>query len=406
MNWAPFDMTPDTKTPETKLRKLHASVLKWRRAPASDFLLSDEDFRFAADCERMRVDRNGSVLSLLLVQLHKQNAKDREFFTRLLEGRLRVTDTPGRLDDGRIAILLPDTSAEGAWKVAADISEIYPTGPSRPECEVLVYPTKKGPTKKGPNKKGPIKKEPNKRSDRDDDSAEGYDSSDELPEELEQEVAGSCAQNGSKKTDEFFFAKSLPLWKRSLDILGGSLGLLASLPILAVAAVTVKATSPGSALFRQQREGQGGKPFTMWKLRTMQVDAEEKKQALRKLSQQDGPAFKMENDPRTTSVGRFLRWTSMDELPQFWNVIRGEMSLVGPRPLPVEESAACESWHRRRLQVRPGMTCTWQVCERGNVSFDDWVRMDLRYAKKLSLLEDMRLLIMTLPSLLMQRGMR
>lgn len=371
-------MTQDIKKPTTKLRKLHASVLKWRRAPASDFLLNDEDFRFAADCERMRVDRNGSVLSLLLVRLHGQSAEDVAFFARLLEGRLRVTDTPGRLDDGRVAILLPDTSAEGAWKVAADISEIFPPGPGRPECEVLVYP------KHGRDR----------------------DPSDQLTEDSEKEVSRGRVRDGAKATDEFFFAKSLPIWKRSLDVVGGTIGLLASMPILAVAAVMVKTTSPGPAFFTQLREGQGGKPFTMWKLRTMHVDAEEKQHELREFSQQDGPAFKMEKDPRTTTVGRFLRMTSMDELPQFWNVLKGDMSLVGPRPLPVEESAACEGWHRRRLHVLPGMTCTWQVCERGNVSFDEWVRMDLRYAKKHSLWEDMRLIIMTLPSLLLNKGMR
>ena len=388
-------MTQTTKSPEAIIRKLHTSVLRWRRSPVNDFLLDDQDFRFAADCERMRVDRNGSVLSLLLVRLHEQKPEDIAFFSRLLEGRLRVTDTPGRLDDGRIAILLPDTLAEGAWKVAADISEVYPLGPGRPECEVLVYPNKKDPGKIEPRPRG---------ASYDDDS----DPSDLPPEESEQPTAGPQVKTpkNKKASDEYFFAKSLPLWKRSLDILGGSVGLLLSLPILAVAAAAVKATSQGPAFFQQQREGQGGRCFTMWKLRTMNIDAEEKKRALLELSQQDGPAFKMKRDPRTTFVGRLLRMTSMDELPQFWNVLKGDMSLVGPRPLPVDESAACEGWHRRRLQVRPGMTCTWQVCARGNVSFDEWARMDLRYIKKHSLWQDVRLIVMTIPSLLLNKGMR
>src|SRR5215213_4865355 len=127
---------------DTKPRKLHARVLARRHAPKHDFLLSDHDFRFAADCERMRVDRNGSVLSLLLIRLarSKGGIADVALLARVLEGRLRVTDTPGLLDDGRIAVLLPDTPAEGAWKVATDVSEVYPPGPDRPECEVLVYP--------------------------------------------------------------------------------------------------------------------------------------------------------------------------------------------------------------------------------------------------------------------------
>lgn len=388
-------MTQDIKTQDAKLKTLHASVLKWRKQPASDFLLSDEDLRFAADCERMRVDRNGSVLSLLLVRLNPQKVEI-AFFARVLEGRLRVTDTPGLLKDGRVAILLPDTSAEGAWKVAEDISEVFPPGPGRPECDVLVYPN-------GNSGRG-----------RDNDSKENFDASDDFDAsdrgprdgKREQEVAAGRVEDASKTSDEFFFARPHPLWKRSLDILGGSVGLFASLPILVVAVVAIKATSRGPVFFQQQREGHGGKLFSIWKLRTMQADAEAQKPGLRQYSQQDGPAFKMKKDPRTTAVGRFLRWTSMDELPQFWNVLKGEMSLVGPRPLPTEESVACEGWQRRRLQVVPGMTCTWQVSERGNVSFDEWARMDLRYAKDHSMLEDMRLLFLTLPSLLLQKGMR
>ena len=370
-------------TQDTKLRTLHAQVLRWRKAPAGDFLLDDADFRFAADCERMRVDRNGSVLSLLLVKLNEERLEDIAFFARVLEGRLRVTDTPGLLKDGRVAILLPDTGAEGAWKVAADISEVFPPGPGRPECDVLVYPNKDKESRASENQEqGP-------------------------PDKItEEEIASSQLEESPAATDEFFFAKSIPFWKRTLDIFGGTVGMLCSVPILFAGAIAVKATSSGPAFFRQEREGHGGKRFTMWKLRTMHVDAEERKQDLRKHSQQDGPAFKMKRDPRTTLVGRFLRLTSMDELPQFWNVVKGDMSLVGPRPLPTEESVACEGWHRRRLHVVPGMTCTWQVSERGNVSFDEWVRMDLRYAEKHSFVEDVRLMFVTLPSLLMQKGMR
>src|SRR4051812_36779479 len=129
-------------TQDLKPRNLHARVLVRRNAPQPDFFLSDREFRFAADCERMRVDRNGSVLSLLLIRLAQTKSGDKDvgFLARVLEGRLRLTDTPGVLDDGRVAVLLPDTNAEGAWKVATDISEVYPPGPERPECDVLVYP--------------------------------------------------------------------------------------------------------------------------------------------------------------------------------------------------------------------------------------------------------------------------
>jgi lipopolysaccharide/colanic/teichoic acid biosynthesis glycosyltransferase len=323
----------------------------------------------------MRVDRNGSVLSLLLIRLSRkhQAESDVALLARALEGRLRVTDTPGLLDDGRIGVLLPDTSAEGAWKVAADISEVYPPGPNRPECEILVYP-------------------PHRRT--------------REPLEDEAEEAPAPQETAEFESSEFFFAKTLPSWKRVFDVTGATIGLMATAPLVLTAAAAIKASSPGPAFFLQEREGRGGRKFHIWKLRTMCVDAEEQKDELRPLSQQDGPAFKMKRDPRTTRLGRFLRWSSIDEMPQFWNVIKGDMSLVGPRPLPTAESQACEPWQRRRLSVTPGITCTWQVSGRGKVRFDDWVRMDLRYVARPTLWSDVKLMFITIPALLFQRGMR
>jgi lipopolysaccharide/colanic/teichoic acid biosynthesis glycosyltransferase len=372
--------------PDHSQRRLHARLLARRNAPNDDFLLANRDFRFAADCERMRVDRNGSVLSLLLIRLpsHKQAAGDIAFLSRVLEGRLRVTDTAGLLDDGRVGVLLPDTGAEGAWKVATDISEVYPPGPDRPECDVLVYPPHR----------------------RDRETPHGGEREGEEAAAAGGDVVAAPAEAGEGDSSEFFFAKRVPAWKRTIDLAGALVGLTASAPIVLVAVAAIKASSRGPAFFRQEREGLGGRRFEIWKLRTMCLDAEDQKKELLELSHQDGPAFKMHRDPRTTRLGRFLRWSSIDELPQFWNVLRGEMSLVGPRPLPTEESQACHGWQRRRLNVRPGMTCTWQVLGRGRVRFDDWVRMDLRYAERHSLWQDVKLVFVTLPSLVFQRGIR
>jgi lipopolysaccharide/colanic/teichoic acid biosynthesis glycosyltransferase len=146
--------------------------------------------------------------------------------------------------------------------------------------------------------------------------------------------------------------------------------------------------------------------FRIYKLRTMHVDAHEYQAALRAYSEQDGPAFKMADDPRTTWIGRYLRSTSLDELPQLWNVLRGEMSLVGPRPLPTEESLLCVPWQRRRLAVVPGLTCLWQVRGRSTVAFADWMRMDLEYLRRRSLVYDAFLLIWTVPSIVLSRGPR
>jgi len=138
----------------------------------------------------------------------------------------------------------------------------------------------------------------------------------------------------------------------------------------------------------------------------MLANAEAYKAALLAFNEQDGPAFKILEDPRVTSVGRILRRTSLDELPQLWNVLKGDMSLVGPRPLPCEETNACESWHRRRLNVTPGLTCIWQVKGRSLVSFAEWVRMDLQYIRSLSMWQDVKLLLLTVPAVVSQKGAR
>lgn len=156
-------------------------------------------------------------------------------------------------------------------------------------------------------------------------------------------------------------------------------------------------------LFKQRRIGLGGIPFEILKFRTMVVDAESQKNALKHLNEQDGPAFKIKEDPRVTRIGRVLRFTCVDELPQLWNVLRGDMSLVGPRPLPCDESDACRWWHRRRLDVQPGITCTWQARGRSMVSFDEWMRLDLEYVRRRSFGFDMQVLFATFAFLLVRR---
>jgi lipopolysaccharide/colanic/teichoic acid biosynthesis glycosyltransferase len=138
----------------------------------------------------------------------------------------------------------------------------------------------------------------------------------------------------------------------------------------------------------------------------MCVDAHKHQSALRTLSVQDGPAFKLKNDPRTTRIGQFLRRTSLDELPQLWNVLKGDMSLVGPRPLPTRESLECLPWQRQRLLVAPGLTCIWQVKGRSTVAFVEWMRMDLAYVRRRSLLCDLQLLLATGPSIFLTKGPR
>jgi exopolysaccharide biosynthesis polyprenyl glycosylphosphotransferase len=198
------------------------------------------------------------------------------------------------------------------------------------------------------------------------------------------------------------------LGKQVLDGVGAAVLLaMAGLPMLVVAAA-IRLTSPGPVLFRQQRSGLNGRPFMMLKFRSMSTDAEQRKMELEVLNEMTGPVFKVTNDPRVTPIGRFLRKWSIDELPQLLNVLRGEMSLVGPRPLPVDEVARFDDLaHRRRLSVKPGLTCLWQVSGRNEVrDFKEWVRLDLEYIDNWSLWLDIKILARTVPAVLTGAGAR
>ena len=194
--------------------------------------------------------------------------------------------------------------------------------------------------------------------------------------------------------------------KQGIDICGALALIVLCSPLLAWAALGIKLTSPGPVLFRQRRCGLNGRPFTMIKFRSMASDAEQRKVELAALNEMSGPVFKLTNDPRVTRIGRILRKWSIDELPQLFNVLRGEMSLVGPRPLPVDEVERFDDpSHRRRLSVKPGITCLWQVSGRSQVTdFKDWVRLDLEYIDNWSLWLDVKILCRTLPVVLVGTG--
>ena len=206
--------------------------------------------------------------------------------------------------------------------------------------------------------------------------------------------------------EPLIITRPLPRWKRTMDVVLASIGLIVATPLFAAATVLIRLTSRGPAVFAQKRAGIGGREFVMYKFRTMVEDAEAQKSALMELNEQDGPAFKLEHDPRMTRLGWFLRKSSIDELPQLWNVIRGDMSLVGPRPLPCDEAEACTGNARQRLAVTPGITCTWQVRGRSTVGFKQWLEMDLDYIARRSIGLDMRILLATIPAVLSCRGAR
>ena len=189
--------------------------------------------------------------------------------------------------------------------------------------------------------------------------------------------------------------------KRLMDIIGASLGLILASPIMLIVAILIKLEDPkGPVFFSQIRNGAYPATFKMYKFRSMYIDAEERLQELMHLNEQSGPAFKIKDDPRITKIGKFIRKTSLDELPQLFNVLKGDMSLVGPRPAIPREVEQYTTYQKQRLFVKPGLTCIWQVSGRNNIEFDQWVELDIQYIKTRNLWLDIKLILLTIPALL------
>lgn len=192
--------------------------------------------------------------------------------------------------------------------------------------------------------------------------------------------------------------------KRALDVIGAFFALVAMSPVIAVLAVLIKLESRGPVFYRSTRIGKGGRAFTFLKLRSMVKDADRRRQQMQHMNEADGPVFKIARDPRVTRIGKFIRTTSLDEIPQFYNVLIGDMSLVGPRPPIPEEVAQYEPWQLRRLDVRPGITCLWQISGRSRIGFQEWMRLDLEYIRHQSIALDVKILLRTLPAVLSREG--
>jgi lipopolysaccharide/colanic/teichoic acid biosynthesis glycosyltransferase len=324
--------------------------------------------------ERLLVDRFGGGFSLLVLKLRDGQDYHRasEHLLKTLESRLRFTDETGWLDDehSRIGVVMHRTPPQGAWKVADDICQAFPAEILPPVCAVYYYPSYPGM------------------------EAECLTNADGQPRKE--------AEGRGVRPMEPLFVRKMPAWKRGLDVVASLIGFLLLSPLLVLTALAVKLTSRGPVFFSQLRTGLAGKPFKIYKFRSMTVDAESKKQLLMAFNEQDGPAFKIQHDPRVTLVGRFLRRTNIDELPQLWNVLKGDMSIVGPRALPCREADACSQWQHMRSDVTPGITCIWQAHGTRD-SFDDWVRMDVQYIRSRSLFVDVKLVVQTIPVVLFGR---
>ncbi len=212
-------------------------------------------------------------------------------------------------------------------------------------------------------------------------------------------ITGILVENEDeyKNEDEYEYEKTISYYffKRAGDILFSLIGIIVLSPVMFIVAAAIKLDSKGPAIFSQVRIGLNGKPFKMYKFRSMVSGAEELLDKLKDKNEMTGPMFKMKEDPRVTRVGRFIRKTSLDELPQLFNVIKGEMSLVGPRPNLPREVLRFTKRQRMKLFVKPGLTCYWQVMGRSNIDFDDWMKLDLKYIKDRNTILDLKLIFKT-----------
>lgn len=213
-------------------------------------------------------------------------------------------------------------------------------------------------------------------------------------------AAGDTASQNFAIREGFAYAAA----KRVFDLFVASLALLLLVPIIPLIAVMIKLDSPGPVFFRQQRVGRAGRVFHFYKFRSMFAGADERKKEVEALNEQDGPVFKVRSDPRVTNVGRFLRRSSLDEIPQIFNVVKGEMSIVGPRPPLPSEVERYQPWHRRRLDVTPGITCLWQISGRSHLSFNEWMRLDIEYLKNRSMKTDLLIFFKTIPAVITRKG--
>lgn len=349
--------------------------------------------------EVARSERTGEVLSLMVLGLERCFPDDRRVLLDYLQSRLRLTDDIGWLEDESLAVLLPMTGSTQAHTVAESILAALGDAKSRIHWQLLS-------------------------SDRDpalfesSEAPSDRDSSASPPSDSEDPPSGGAERNGHSRNGHSHESHSvqaqplaplllvpIPARKRVFDVICSALMLIGLSPLFLLVALAIKLDSRGPVLFRQPRVGQGGRVFNLLKFRTMVVNAEELLADLQADNHRDGPAFKIRKDPRITRVGRWIRGNAIDELPQLWNVLMGDMTMVGPRPMLPREVAHYEDWQRARLRVVGGLTCIWQVDGRlRNVPFADWMRQDIRYGTRYSARRDFALIARTAWVVLSRRG--
>jgi lipopolysaccharide/colanic/teichoic acid biosynthesis glycosyltransferase len=367
-----------------------------QRKPAgtTNIILSEKAFQRILLRERARTDRYGEMFSLLIFDTGKFNGKQAKEFaiSDIICQRVRPTDEVGWFKKARLGVILPSTPYKGALKLANDIcQQIRTRERATAVFQIFSYP---------------------------DDRLEKIDKNLEFRfietnecvikgfSEIQKDIGNDadtfdCSRlaEGSKP----LFWQQMPWWKRGIDIFGSLAGLVLMAPLFLAIAIFIKIVSPGPVFFTQKRVGYLGRPFTMFKFRTMRVNADTTlhENHVTELIQNGQPLKKMDGqDPRIFPLGKFLRISGIDELPQLINVLRGEMSLVGPRPELPCSLQYCEPWHSRRFDTKPGLSGLWQISGKTTTTFNEMMRLDISYVNKRSFWLDMVIILKTFPTIL------
>lgn len=401
-----------------------------RGASSKAGVLSALEFQRFVERERDLADRGTRRFSVLVLRLRTDGDRERRVLAELARetsDRLRSTDLVGRTDVDRVEVLLTDTEPAGARIVARWIEAIEAQLGIALDEAIHVYPEvterdlerpsaaalqgartlDRWPAGRvgGANSRADSIPAPQASARGESQAAEPEAGvRDEQPANTERPEPVARAQRWTLQDLWPLVGDPTPLWKRALDVVVSAVGLVLLLPLFALVAIAIRIDSPGPLIFRQLRAGRGARPFEFYKFRSMVADAEAQRAALADRNEQDGPVFKIRDDPRITRVGRWLRRSSIDELPQLWNVLKGDISLVGPRSATIDEVRGYERWQRRRLRVNGGITCTWQVSGRSQIPFREWMRLDARYVAQRNPWLDLRLLASTLPAVISGRG--
>jgi len=368
--------------------RLGRTLVKRRLLSDGRDVLTHEQFLAAVRRERALADRAERSFAVIVIDLRHVPAEHMASVPELTRHLVRETDDVGWFDHGSVGILLPGEDRTRAEVVVAKLRQavgdlkrvavrVYVHGDSctSPEdCTDAEPPTRR----------------------------QGPEPCRELRAGLE--ALHAVEDDRASTALDDLLATPLPEWKRAMDVVGAAWLLAVLSPVLLGVAVAVRCSSPGPVIFKQKRAGLGGRPFTFFKFRTMVRGAEAQKAELLERNEMTGPAFKIADDPRVTPLGKLLRRTSLDELPQLVNVLLGDMTLVGPRPPTLDEVPHYRPWQRHRLDVTGGITCLWQVSGRCTIAFEEWMRMDARYIQRRSPALDLELLWKTVGAVVSGKG--